>query len=168
MEPCSATKCVSPARTVQGGLGLYEATTPCVSEHRHSSYDEKGEQTSMGLLQPFGIPSPHTKPPFPPFPKAQHETSNSGAALHAINMRTGGARVFVQLRRRLRACTTTSMEQETARVLPERGRADGKNEEDEEQRRRRRAGGCRAFSSSPASALYITEQGSRGSGRYGG
>jgi len=30
------------------------------------------------------------------------------------------------------------MEQETARVLPERGRADGKNEEDEEQRRRRR------------------------------
>jgi len=72
MEPCSATKCVSPARTVQGGLGLYEATTPCVSEHRHSSYDEKGEQTSMGLLQPFGIPPPHTKPPFPPFPKAQH------------------------------------------------------------------------------------------------
>jgi len=106
---------------------------------------------------------------FPPFqkPNTRPETSNSGAALHAINMRTGGARVFVQLRRRLRACTTTSMEQETARVLPERGRADGKNEEDEEQRRRR-AGGCRAFSSSPASALYITEQGSRGSGRYGG
>lgn len=126
--------------------------------------------TQSHHIPPFQKPNTRERP-------APSETSNSSAecaprqALHAISMRTGSARVFVQVqlrrRRRLRACITTSMEQETARVLPERGRADGKNEEDEEQRRRR-AGGCRAFSSSPASALYITEQGSRGSGRYGG
>jgi hypothetical protein len=162
--PCH--KCVSPARTAQGGLGLYEASTPCVSQH--SSYEGKGEQKSMGLLQPIGIPSLTQSHHFSPFQKPNtRERLAPGHALHAMNKRT-----HYRQRTRVRAVTATATsmhhyfdEQETARVLPER--EGGWEEEDEEQRRRRRAGGYRAFPS-PASALYITEQGSRGSGRYGG
>uniref|UniRef100_K4AG78 Uncharacterized protein n=1 Tax=Setaria italica TaxID=4555 RepID=K4AG78_SETIT len=73
---------------------------------------------------------------------APSEASNSSAELQGAprtrapcQRREDTARVFVQLLRRLRGChTTTSIEQETARVLPER-EGGWKEEEDEEQRR---------------------------------